>query len=80
MKTIPDEVLFDIDMQVYMKYNSQIANAYDHLGDYYSLKDIKEMEEAEEQYRQELIKDYLDGKIKYRPKDIQKIKDYLGEI
>lgn len=80
MKTIPDEVLFDIDMEVYMKYNSKIATAYDHLGDYYSIQDIKDMEEAKEQYRQKLIEDYLKGTKRYKPKDIDKIKQYLGDI
>lgn len=80
-KAIPEEVLFDISMEVYDKYNSQIACMYDYLGEIYTSQDIKEMEELEKEYENQLIQDYLDGKRKYTDDDILRIRKYLkGDI
>lgn len=73
-KTIPEEVLFDIEMQSYMKYNDQIANMYDYLGEIYSLQDIKDMEQSQKDYEEQLKQDYLDGKLIYSEKDLEKIR------
>lgn len=76
-KDIPEEVLFDISMEVYDKYNYQIATMYDYLGEIYTLQDIKDMEELEEKYENQLIQDYLDGKRIYTDKDITRIRKCL---
>ena len=44
---IPEEVLFDIEMQSYMKYNSTIASMNDWVGELYSYQDIKDIEQAQ---------------------------------
>lgn len=74
-KNIPPEILFDIEMESYMKYNSQIANMYDYLGEIYSLQDIKDIEQAQKDYEEQCVKDYLDGKRTYTEEDIKKIKE-----
>lgn len=76
---IPEEVLFDIEMEVYDKYNHQIALMYDWLGEIYTHQDIKEMEELEKAYKKTLIQDYLEGKRKYSEGEILRIKNYLKE-
>jgi len=74
-KNIPPEILFDIEMESYMKYNSQIANMYDYLGEIYSLQDIKDIEQVQKDYEEQCVKDYLDGKRTYTEEDIKKIKE-----
>lgn len=71
---IPEEVLFDIEMQSYMKYNDQIANMYDYLGEIYSLQDIRDMEQSQKDYEEQLKQDYLDGKLIYSEEDLEKIR------
>lgn len=71
---IPEEVLFDIEMQSYMKYNDHIANMYDYLGEIYSLQDIKDMEQLQKEYEEQLKQDYLDGKLIYSEEDLEKIR------
>lgn len=74
-KEIPEEVLFDIEMESYMRYNSQIANMYDWLGEIYTRKDIKEMEKAQKGFEEQCKKDYLEGKRIYSEEDLQKIRE-----
>lgn len=40
------DILFEIDMQLYDEFNDKIATMNDHLGDVYSLRDIEEVEQA----------------------------------
>ena len=71
---IPEEVLFDIEMQSYMKYNSTIASMNDWLGELYSYQDIKDVEQAQKEYEEQLKQDYLDGKLVYTEEDLEKIR------
>lgn len=71
---IPEEVLFDIEMQSYMKYNHTIANMNDWLGELYSLQDIKDVEQAQKEYEEQLKQDYLDGKLVYTEQDLENIR------
>jgi hypothetical protein len=68
---IPEEVLFDIKMKSYMKYNHIIANMNDWLGELYSYQDIKEVEQAQKEYEEQLEQDYLDGKLVYTEKGLE---------
>jgi len=45
-KEAEDDILFDIDMQLYDEFNDKIATMNDYLGDIYSLRDIEEVENA----------------------------------
>jgi hypothetical protein len=71
---IPEEVLFDIEMQSYMKYNDTIASMNEWLGEIYSLQDIKDMERVQKEYEEQLKQDYLDGKLVYTDEDLEKIR------
>ena len=74
---IPEEVEYDIAMQVYDRYNSQIANMYDWVGEIYTYRDIKEKEKEEEEYEKQLKKDYLEGRLVYTDEDIKEIRKIL---
>lgn len=71
---IPEEVLFDIEMQSYMKYNDTIATMNDWLGELYSLQDVKDVEQAQKEYEEQLKQDYLDGKLIYTDEDLENIR------
>lgn len=49
---------------------------YDHL-EYYSLKDIRELEKIEKEDRKWMISDYLEGKRLYSEDQINWIHNYL---
>jgi hypothetical protein len=72
---IPEEVFFDIEMQSYMRYNDTIASMYDWLGELYSYQDIKEVEQAQEDFEEQLKEDYLNGKLVYTEEDLEKIRE-----
>jgi len=75
IKEIPEEVLYDIEMESYMKYNSQIASMYDWLGELYSLKDIKEVEKVQKDFEEQCKKDYLEGRRTYTKEDFIRIRE-----
>lgn len=50
-----EDILYDIEMQLYMEFNDDIATMYDHLGDIYSYKDIEDKKQAEQQRKIELM-------------------------
>ena len=72
---IPEEVLFDIEMESYMKYNDNIATMYDYLGEIYSLQDIKDIESIQKEFEEQCKQDYLNGKRKYTKEDLIKIRE-----
>ncbi len=74
---IPEEVDFDIDMELYEKYNHRIASMYDYLGDPYTMKEIRELEKQAKEERKWLVSDYLEGKRIYTDEDIKRIHNYL---
>lgn len=76
---IPEEVLFDIEMQSYMEYNDTIASMNEWIGEIYSLQDIKDMEQAQKDFEEQLKQDYLDGKLVYTEEDIENIRRYLDK-
>ncbi len=53
----PDDILFDIDMQLYDEFNDKIATMNDHLGDIYSLRDVEEVEKAEKEKEIQLLRE-----------------------
>ncbi len=76
---IPEEVLYDIEMQSYMEYNDTIASMNEWVGELYSYQDIKDVEQAQKEYEEQLKQDYLDGKLVYTEADIEEIRRYLNE-
>jgi len=55
-KRLEDDILFQIDMQLYDEFNDEIATMRDYLGDIYSLRDIEEVEQAEKEKEIELLR------------------------
>lgn len=74
-KEIPEEVLFDIEMKSYMKYNHIIASMYDYLGEIYSSQDIEDVKSAQKYFEEQLKEDYLNGKLVYTEEDLKKIRE-----
>lgn len=73
------DILFQIDMQLYDKYNKKIAGMNDHLGDIYTYRDIEEVEQAEKDEKIYL----LTKAIKELQKEIEELnqeKEYLNCI
>lgn len=48
------DIIMQIEMDSYMKYNGIIASMNDHLGEMYGYSDVKDMEEAQLHYEKEL--------------------------
>jgi hypothetical protein len=55
-KTLEDDILFNIDMQLYDEFNDKIATMRDYIGDIYSLRDIEEVEQAQKEREIELLR------------------------
>ena len=78
------DILFQIDMQLYDKYNETIAGMNDHLGDIYTYRDIEEVEKAEREEKIYLltraIKDFQ-YKISKKIKELEEegTKEYWTE-
>ena len=51
-----NDILFDIDMQLYDEFNDKIATMNDYLGDIYSLRDVEEVENAQKEKEIELLR------------------------
>ena len=51
-----NDILYDIDMQLYDEFNDKIATMNDYLGDIYSLRDVEEVENAQKEKEIELLR------------------------
>lgn len=71
-----EDILYDIEMQLYMEFNDDIATMYDHLGDIYSYKDIEDKKQAEQQRKIEL----MENAIKQLQNNWNELKDSIEEI
>lgn len=56
MNEYSNDILFDIDMQLYDEFNKKIATMNDYLGDIYSLRDVEEVENAQKQKEIQLLR------------------------
>ena len=67
MNEYSNDILFDIDMQLYDEFNKKIATMNDYLGDIYSLRDVEEVENAQKEKEIQLLRiavTKLENKIK----------------
>ena len=79
---INEDILYQIAMMSYNKYNNQIANANDHIGDIYSRQDIEEMEKCELEYEKhlgEIAIKQLQSQLTQANNKIEKIKEYVKD-
>lgn len=51
-----NDILYDIDMQLYDEFNDKIATMNDYLGEIYSLRDVEEVENAQKEKEIELLR------------------------
>ena len=51
-----NDILYDIDMQLYDEFNDKIATMNDYLGDIYSLRDVEEVENAQKEKEIQLLR------------------------
>lgn len=75
-----EDIIYQIEMMSYMKYNDMIATANDHIGDIYSYRDIEDMKSAEEHYEKELAYQaitQLQQENKQLKVNWNKLKEYL---
>ena len=63
-----NDILFQIDMQLYDEFNDTIATMNDNLGDIYSLRDVEEVEKAKKEKEVKLLREA----IKKQQKEIEK--------
>ena len=70
LKDKSEDILFDIDMQLYDEFNDKIATMNDHLGDIYSLRDVEEVEKAEKEKEIKLLREA----VKKLQKEIEELK------
>lgn len=68
------DIILQIAMISYNEYNEAIANAVDHLGEFYCLKDVEDMEAAREAYEKECaykaIKELQEERLKIRRENL----------
>ena len=51
---LDEDIIMQIEMDSYMKYNDTIASMNDHLGEMYGYSDVRDTEEAQLKYEKEL--------------------------
>ena len=77
------DIIMQIEMDSYMKYNDTIALMNDHLGEIYGYSDIKDMEEIQLKYEKKLaykaIKD-LQEKVEQLNNIINELEELLKQI
>lgn len=71
--TLPEEVKFHIEMTLYDEFNRSFCNVQEYLDEIYSLRDLEDLQEAEELRRKELVEGYLNGEYEV---NIQAVRDY----
>lgn len=67
-----DDILFDIDMQLYDEFNDKFCEMNDNLGIVYSYKDLDDLEKAEKETEIKLLREAI--------KDQQQQIEYLNCI
>lgn len=78
-----EDIIMQIEMASYMKYNDTIASMNDHLGEMYSYSDIKDTEEAQLKYEKDLAYKsivQLQYQLKQKENIIKEAKKYLPEL
>lgn len=68
------DIILQISMMSYNEYNDRIASAVDHLGEFYCLKDVEDMEAAKEAYEKECaykaIKELQEERLKIKRENL----------
>ena len=78
-----EDIIMQIEMASYMKYNNTIASMNDYLGEMYSYSDIKDMEEAQLKYEKDLAYKsivQLQYQLKQKENKEKEIREYLPKL
>lgn len=70
-KVMKNDILFQIDMQLYDEFNDTLATMNDHLGDIYTLRDVEEVEQAEKDKEIKLLREA----VKIQQKELNQEKE-----
>lgn len=57
LKDKSEDILFDIDMQLYDEFNDKFCEMNDNLGTIYTYKDLDDLEKAEKEKEIELLRE-----------------------
>lgn len=79
-KNMKNDILFQIDMQLYDEFNDTIATMNDNLGNIYSLRDVEEVEKAEKDKEIKLLRKAIEKQQKELNKEKEKNKKYENKI
>ena len=77
------DIIMQIEMDSYIKYNNTIASMNDHLGEIYGYSDVRDTEEAQLKYEKELAYKaivQLQKKVEQSEKANDKLKHKLNDI
>lgn len=74
--SLPEEVKFHIEMTLYDEFNRSFCNVQEYLDEVYSLRDLEDLQEAEESRKWELVDGYLNGEYDV---NIQAVRDFLSK-
>ena len=72
---IKNDIIMQIEMESYMKYNNTIATMNEHLGEMYGYNDVKDMEYHQLEFEKNLAYKYL----KKEHQALLDIKEYIEE-
>ena len=77
------DIIMQIEMDSYMKYNDTIASMNDHLGEIYGYSDVRDTEEAQLKYEKELAYKaivQLQQKVEEKDKEIDRLNNIINRI
>lgn len=77
---IKNNILFEIDMQLYYEFNDKFCEINDHLGDVYTYKDLQDLKEAENAKERKLLREAIQNLInrnKELEEEIKTLKEYF---
>ena len=78
-RDIKNDILFDIDMEMYFKYNDEFCIMNDYLGELYSYRDIEELDSIRKDDEIHLLRKYIKEvqEDNYEPGLIKKMAVYI---
>ena len=56
---LKEDILFQIDMQLYDEFNDKLCEINEHLGDIYTYRDLQDIKEAEKERERSLLREAI---------------------
>ena len=73
---LKEDILFQIDMQLYDEFNDKLCEINEHLGDFYTYKDLQDIENAEKEKERILLR----KAVKELQKELEELKSIASEF